>query len=58
LLLYADDTILFAECKSDPQSALVAMFDNCKGWDLQVNEDKTKIVIFSKKKVNPIPITL
>jgi hypothetical protein len=52
LLLYADDTILLAESRLDLQNGLHAMSDYCKIWDLQVNEDKTKILIFSSHKFN------
>ena len=55
LLLYADDTVLLAESSSDLQNALIAMYDYCKLWDLQVNEDKTKVVVFSKSKFRQIP---
>ena len=51
LLLYADDTVLLAESQSDLQYALNAMSEYCKDWDLQVNEDKTKVIVFSKRKV-------
>jgi hypothetical protein len=52
--LYADDTILLAENKLNLQNGLNAMYDYCKLWDLNVNEDKTKIVVFnSRKSGNP-----
>ena len=35
ILLYADDTVIFAESKVELQSALNAMY--CKTWDLEVN---------------------
>jgi hypothetical protein len=54
LLLYADDTILLAENKLDLQNGLSAMYDYFKLWDLNVNEDKTKIVVLcSRKSRNP-----
>jgi hypothetical protein len=46
LLLYADDTTLLAVNKLDLQNGLNAMYDYCKLWDLNVNEDKTKTVVF------------
>ena len=42
LLLYAGDTVLFAESSTELQKVLDAMFDYCQAWDLHVNEDKTK----------------
>ena len=50
LLLYADDTVLLAENANELQKSLNAMYDYCSTWDLDVNEDKTKIAIFSKRK--------
>ena len=51
LLLYADDTVLMAESADDLQTALDNMAEYCKYWQLQVNTTKTKIVIFSRGKV-------
>ena len=50
-LLYADDTIVFAESESELQKALDAIFDYCQNWHLTVNTSKTKIVVFSRGKV-------
>ena len=47
-LLYADDTVILAETAADLQSSLNALHSYCKQWDLTVNLDKTKIIIFSK----------
>ena len=54
-LLYADDTIIFAENEQRLQAALNAMFLYCKSWDLEVNPAKNKITIFSNKKLNNVP---
>ena len=50
ILLYADDTVIFAESKEELQSALNAMYLYCKPWGLEVNPSKTKITIFSNKE--------
>lgn len=50
-LLYADDTIVLAENELQLQRALDAVYEYCNKWALQVNTDKTKVVIFSKGKV-------
>ena len=50
-LLYADDTIVLAKSEQELQCALNAVSDYCKRWYLNVNIDKTKIVIFSRGKV-------
>ena len=48
ILLYADDTVIFAVSKVELQFALNAMYLYCKTWD--VDPSKTKITIFSKNK--------
>ena len=50
ILLYADDTVIFAESDTELQAALNAMYLYCKSWDLEVNPSKTKITIFSNRK--------
>lgn len=54
-LLYADDTILFSESADQLQLALNGLYDYCKLFKLDVNLDKTKIVIFSKGLVRKYP---
>ena len=48
--MYADDTVLFANSKDNLQRCLDGLKDYCDKWKLQINADKTKIVIFSKQK--------
>ena len=50
VLLYADDTVIFAETKEELQSALNAMYLYCKSWDLEVNPTKTKVTVFCNRK--------
>ena len=50
VLLYADDTVIFAESKEELQSALNAMYLFCKSWDLEVNPTKTKVTVFCNRK--------
>ena len=50
LLLYADDTVIFAESPEELQTALDTMQLDCDTWKLQVNTSKTKIVVFFKRK--------
>ena len=57
-LLYADDTIVMAESAEELQLALNAAHTYCKDWDLTVNTDKTKIVIFARGKVTIYPAFL
>ena len=50
VLLYADDTIILAESAKDLQDTLNAFENYCNQWKLSVNVDKTKSIIFSKRK--------
>ena len=51
LLLYADDTVIFAESPDELQVALGRMKSYCDIWNLQVNTSKTKVVVFTKGKI-------
>ena len=50
LLLYADDTILISETKQGMQRMLNVFDEYCTRWKLDVNIDKTKIIVFAKRK--------
>ncbi len=43
VLLYADDTIVLAESPLELQTALNAVFSNCKKWYLTDNTEKCRI---------------
>ena len=47
ILLFADDTVLFADNKDDLQNMLNIFEQYCDNWKLTVNVSKTKILIFS-----------
>ena len=47
ILLFADDTVLFANNKEDLQNVLTTFEQYCEDWKLTVNVSKTKILIFS-----------
>ena len=53
ILLYADDTVVFAESENELQVALNAMFLYCKSWDLEVHPSKTKITVSFKQENSP-----
>ena len=55
ILLYADDTVVMAESADQLNLALAAVSDYCRLWDLSVNTAKTKVVIFSRGKVQRHP---
>ena len=56
VLLYADDTVIFAESAEQLQAALNGLFIYCNTWKLTVNPTKTKIVVFSQSKVKGNPV--
>ena len=46
LLLYADDLVIFSTSKNSLQSYLNSMAKYCAEWDMEINTEKTKIIIF------------
>ena len=52
LLLYADDTVIFSNDKENFQTCLDTFYEYCIMWKLNINFDKTKIVIFNSKSTN------
>ena len=46
-LLYADDIVLLSESKSGLQSSLNILGIYCSNWKLQVNVEKSKVLIFN-----------
>ena len=52
LILYADDTVVFADNELSLQKALDGLENYCKRWKLNVNCDKTKVLVFCGKKTN------
>lgn len=52
ILLYADDTVILSESDSGLQHALNVFYSYCNEWQLNVNVEKTKVLIFSKGRPN------
>jgi hypothetical protein len=50
VLMYADDTILISDTQNGLQHQLNCLNNYCKLWKLDVNESKTKVMVFSKRK--------
>jgi hypothetical protein len=50
IVLYADDVLLISESANGLQNALNAFSLYCKQWKLKDNTNKTKIMVFSKRK--------
>ena len=44
-ILYADNTVIFAESRDELQAALNGMLHYCNIWKLEINSQKTKVVI-------------
>ena len=53
-LMYADDTLLLSKSEKGLNRALSIIEIYCRKWQLQININKTKIMIFNKVKVNDI----
>ena len=49
-ILYADDTVIFAESRDELQAALNGMLDYCNIWKLEINYQKTKVVSYGSRK--------
>ena len=50
VIMYADDTVIMANSPKDLQLALDNLDKYCKTWKLTVNTDKTKVLVFGKRK--------
>ena len=46
LILFADDTVLFGKTPDILQYLLDKLFIYCRKWNIEVNTDKTKVVVF------------
>lgn len=57
-LLYADDIVILSESKSGFQSSLDILYDYCSNWKLQVNVDKSKIVIFNSNSKHHFSLSI
>jgi hypothetical protein len=49
IILYADDTVLLSETSENLQENLNIFDKYCKEWKLQVNTQKTKVLIFGSR---------
>ena len=58
VLLYADDTVIMANNEADLQFSLDRFNEYCQTWKLNVNMDKTKVVIVGARKTNSFDFTL
>ncbi len=51
-LLYADNLLIISETQHGLQTSLNKLHKYCQTWQLQVNNKKTKVVIFRKRKTS------
>lgn len=58
MLLYADDTVILSDTAEGLQKALDVLSLYCTEWKLQVNSSKTKVIVFSKRKLRRYPVFL
>jgi hypothetical protein len=56
VLLYADDTVLLSETEGGLRKSLCATEEYCKKWKIEINAQKSKVVIFSRGKIRNIPL--
>ena len=55
IILYAEDTVLLAESVAELHSELNYFYEYCEKWNLKVNTNKSKVMVFSKGR---LPINL
>ena len=48
ILLYADDAVILSDSRNKLQQGLTILNEYCKKWEITLNTDKTKIVVFQK----------
>ena len=52
IMLYADDTIIISEDPEDFQNCMNSFLDYCEAWKLNINFNKTKIIIFGARNID------
>ena len=55
-LLLFDDLVLLADSESGLQNSMDRLDEFCKTWELKINIEKTKVVIFNKPRTQHVPI--
>ena len=48
LLMFADDIVLLTDSAEGLQNSINRLVEFCNGWDLSINIEKTKVLIFNK----------
>ena len=53
ILLYADDTVILSDNQTDFQNSFQNIFNTySKNWHLNVNINKTKVIVFGARRIN------
>ena len=55
LLLFADDLVLLADSEQGLQHSMNRLDEFCSTWNMQVNIQKTNVVIFNKSRNQSTP---
>lgn len=58
VLLYADDTVLFATSQEMMNDSLYLFSNYCDTWQLQINYSKTKVIVFGDRVNRPRQIEI
>jgi hypothetical protein len=58
MLMYADDTLILSKSKRGLKKALQILEIYCQKWQLKINGDKTKIMVFNKTKTADLSIQI
>ena len=53
-ILYADDTVICAESRDELQAALNGTLHYCYSWKLEINSQKTKVVIYGSNGMSNV----
>ena len=56
--MFADDAVIFSKSKTCLQNMLDKLNVYCKRWNLKVNVDETKVMIFEKGRNTFVDIFL
>ena len=48
LMMFVDDIVLLADSATGLQESINRLEEFCRNWDLSINIEKTKVVIFNK----------
>lgn len=56
VLLYADDTVILSDTPAGLQHCLDKICEYCRQWKLVINKEKTKAMVFERRKSAILPV--